>query len=263
MVILAVVFIAQAVAQPWVGRMISFLAVAVAVVLIVCAGLDRRQRGGPPEQELAGLVKVCRAPAACAASACRLLCKRLSLGALVNIGAFVGFILVVALTYPSPPVWLWFVALVFLVARCLQCGCRRSAAAPGPEEDAEEAQWSAPRARRRVFRPALSAASLRAALDARQSAPGPTPRPRAVAAATPPNSALGGRRASEHLPRERCTVCLEEMNPSACESLVCGHVFHAECIRSWVARPGPVSCPICRTPVPREAKATLAPRQFA
>ncbi|GFY66879.1 hypothetical protein TNIN_179091, partial [Trichonephila inaurata madagascariensis] len=40
---------------------------------------------------------------------------------------------------------------------------------------------------------------------------------------------------------ETCSICLEEKST---ESLDCGHVFHVECIRKWLAVKA--HCPYCR-----------------
>ena len=42
-----------------------------------------------------------------------------------------------------------------------------------------------------------------------------------------------------------CAICRERM--SAAKKLSCGHLFHIDCIREWLAHHG--SCPVCRRPV--------------
>lgn len=42
-----------------------------------------------------------------------------------------------------------------------------------------------------------------------------------------------------------CIICREEM--TAAKRLVCGHLFHVHCLRSWLERQH--TCPICRAPV--------------
>ena len=51
-------------------------------------------------------------------------------------------------------------------------------------------------------------------------------------------------------PRERCDdecpVCMETLGEGACETTLCGHVFHAACLPPMVRK-----CPLCRTPLRR------------
>jgi len=43
-----------------------------------------------------------------------------------------------------------------------------------------------------------------------------------------------------------CPVCLHDFEDrEPCCKLVCGHIFHRDCINRWLAR-GSRSCPICR-----------------
>ncbi|QDZ19203.1 E3 ubiquitin-protein ligase synoviolin/Hrd1 [Chloropicon primus] len=44
-----------------------------------------------------------------------------------------------------------------------------------------------------------------------------------------------------------CIICREEMVAGAAKKLHCGHIFHANCLRSWLERQQ--TCPMCRTPV--------------
>ncbi|XP_071704985.1 ERAD-associated E3 ubiquitin-protein ligase HRD1B-like [Rutidosis leptorrhynchoides] len=50
-----------------------------------------------------------------------------------------------------------------------------------------------------------------------------------------------------------CIICREEMTTA--KKLVCGHLFHVHCLRSWLERQH--TCPICRAPViPNEGGTT-------
>ena len=58
---------------------------------------------------------------------------------------------------------------------------------------------------------------------------------------------------SDHM----CIVCREEMGSgSRAKRLPCGHVFHFECLKSWLERQQ--NCPICRTAIPSSAPAAAA-----
>lgn len=50
---------------------------------------------------------------------------------------------------------------------------------------------------------------------------------------------------------EVCSICLEPMNEGeiTTATMPCGHVFHEECITSWIGRDGANSCPNCRSNV--------------
>ncbi|CAE7539034.1 Rnf103 [Symbiodinium natans] len=59
------------------------------------------------------------------------------------------------------------------------------------------------------------------------------------------------RRCGSRLPSQKtCLCCLDDFEPaSAAAVLLCGHVFHEECILAWFLSPGGHlgSCPTCRT----------------
>lgn len=42
-----------------------------------------------------------------------------------------------------------------------------------------------------------------------------------------------------------CIICREEMTTA--KKLLCGHLFHVHCLRSWLERQN--TCPTCRAPV--------------
>ena len=42
-----------------------------------------------------------------------------------------------------------------------------------------------------------------------------------------------------------CIICREEMTTA--KKLLCGHLFHVHCIRSWLERQH--TCPTCRAPI--------------
>lgn len=44
-----------------------------------------------------------------------------------------------------------------------------------------------------------------------------------------------------------CIVCREEMHFPQAKKLPCGHIFHFDCLRSWLE--DNTTCPTCRTPV--------------
>ena len=51
--------------------------------------------------------------------------------------------------------------------------------------------------------------------------------------------------------KENCPICLEPfiiLHGDVCITS-CGHYFHHECIRDWVANSGNETCPVCRTTV--------------
>jgi len=57
-----------------------------------------------------------------------------------------------------------------------------------------------------------------------------------------------------------CIICREEMDTG--KKLPCGHIFHFNCLRSWLERQQ--SCPTCRTPVlenPPQRQAQAQPQQ--
>ena len=52
-----------------------------------------------------------------------------------------------------------------------------------------------------------------------------------------------------------CIICREEM--TAAKKLICGHLFHVHCLRSWLERQH--TCPTCRAlVVPPENGTTVA-----
>ena len=60
-----------------------------------------------------------------------------------------------------------------------------------------------------------------------------------------------------------CIVCREEMVHPNARKLPCGHIFHFDCLRSWLEEN--TTCPTCRNPVeidatPNRAPAAAAPR---
>lgn len=46
---------------------------------------------------------------------------------------------------------------------------------------------------------------------------------------------------------EKCGICMDAINSSTVRTLTCFHMFHEDCISSWVTRHG--HCPYCRTRV--------------
>jgi len=50
----------------------------------------------------------------------------------------------------------------------------------------------------------------------------------------------------DKLEKEECSVCLGEENLN--KKLVCGHVFHAKCIKEWIEK-GSSTCPVCRATI--------------
>jgi len=58
-----------------------------------------------------------------------------------------------------------------------------------------------------------------------------------------------------------CIICREEMVAGAAKKLHCGHIFHTNCLRSWLERQQ--TCPMCRTPVipPRQQEQAQGPQQ--
>ncbi|OII72634.1 zinc C3HC4 type domain-containing protein [Cryptosporidium andersoni] len=43
-----------------------------------------------------------------------------------------------------------------------------------------------------------------------------------------------------------CVICRETLESSESQRLICGHVFHYQCLRRWLEND--ITCPICRTP---------------
>uniref|UniRef100_A0A0R3RZ72 RING-type domain-containing protein n=1 Tax=Elaeophora elaphi TaxID=1147741 RepID=A0A0R3RZ72_9BILA len=43
-----------------------------------------------------------------------------------------------------------------------------------------------------------------------------------------------------------CTICLEKMSVKDIFALHCGHLFHSQCIESWLIERE--TCPVCRKP---------------
>jgi len=58
-----------------------------------------------------------------------------------------------------------------------------------------------------------------------------------------------------------CIICREEMTTA--KKLLCGHLFHVHCLRSWLERQH--TCPTCRAPIipPDNARAASAPQHGA
>ncbi|XP_071697231.1 ERAD-associated E3 ubiquitin-protein ligase HRD1B-like [Rutidosis leptorrhynchoides] len=56
-----------------------------------------------------------------------------------------------------------------------------------------------------------------------------------------------------------CIICREEMTTA--KKLVCGHLFHVHCLRSWLERQH--TCPICRAPVIQNDGGTTTTRSRA
>ena len=50
-----------------------------------------------------------------------------------------------------------------------------------------------------------------------------------------------------------CIICREEM--TAAKKLICGHMFHVHCLRSWLERQH--TCPTCRALVVPPENATV------
>ena len=51
-------------------------------------------------------------------------------------------------------------------------------------------------------------------------------------------------RVNESTNTEMCTICLEEIMPTECKTLICNHSFHNICINRWLSTN--TNCPICR-----------------
>lgn len=45
----------------------------------------------------------------------------------------------------------------------------------------------------------------------------------------------------------QCSVCLDHVSTPGMQLLGCGHIFHSECLASWFAQSGKLTCPMCRT----------------
>ena len=43
---------------------------------------------------------------------------------------------------------------------------------------------------------------------------------------------------------ESCSICLEIAGERKVNRLICGHIFHSECVIDWMERKG--NCPVCR-----------------
>ena len=43
-----------------------------------------------------------------------------------------------------------------------------------------------------------------------------------------------------------CPICFEEFDVFDCQALECSHVFHADCLTSWVTKSRAKTCPMCR-----------------
>ena len=56
----------------------------------------------------------------------------------------------------------------------------------------------------------------------------------------------GKYRCLRHGSAGTCSVCLEDMSGMAgCETTLCGHLFHTECLQKWQLSGG-YTCPVCR-----------------
>ena len=58
-----------------------------------------------------------------------------------------------------------------------------------------------------------------------------------------------------------CIVCREEMAHPHAKKLPCGHIFHFDCLRSWLEEN--TTCPTCRNPVEIDTAPTHTHRQHA
>ncbi|KAJ3694713.1 hypothetical protein LUZ60_000090 [Juncus effusus] len=56
-----------------------------------------------------------------------------------------------------------------------------------------------------------------------------------------------------------CIICREEMTTA--KKLICGHLFHVQCLRSWLERQH--TCPTCRSPIIPTESASSASQQAA
>ncbi|KAK4785408.1 hypothetical protein SAY86_002097 [Trapa natans] len=53
----------------------------------------------------------------------------------------------------------------------------------------------------------------------------------------------------------RCSVCMEGFRVDSGRRIPCGHVYHADCITTWLSLGD--SCPLCRLKVSPETKETV------
>jgi hypothetical protein len=60
----------------------------------------------------------------------------------------------------------------------------------------------------------------------------------------------------------RCPICLDDfIEGDSLKTMPCMHIYHSKCIDRWLATDN--SCPICKTPIGQEGRASVAaaPRQ--
>jgi len=68
-------------------------------------------------------------------------------------------------------------------------------------------------------------------------------------------SSLTGPDAEGHTHTERCAVCIADyVDGESIVELVCGHLFHQECIKEWLAKHK--ECPLCRHDIRARAHST-------
>ena len=104
-----------------------------------------------------------------------------------------------------------------------------------------------------TYKKRQAAAAVRRELLRAAAAPSAGDRERADAAITRHATALAGEERSG-----ACAICLGDLDddaeaPLAAARIACGHAFHVDCLRPWLAHCArekrSLTCPTCRTPV--------------
>ncbi len=72
-----------------------------------------------------------------------------------------------------------------------------------------------------------------------------------------------GQPGDQTVVEEQCPICYEPIAANDAVNMMCGHVYHPECVNGWRRVSGGVSCPMCRVRMQQIRRNALELRQAA